>query len=111
MQNTWEISGMDKSEDRRSVAGVNFAELLARVESDRELLRDLLLIFKDDFPRRFQALQEAVSRCDSAQVAAVSHALKGMLATLAATPPAACAAQLEQLRLAKTTSSLPKTLL
>src|SRR5260370_32909 len=88
---------MDKSKDRSSMPGVNFAELLACVESDRELLRDLLLIFKDDFPRRFQALQEAVSRCDSAQVAAVSHALKGMLANLAATRAAACAAELEQL--------------
>jgi len=28
-------------------------ELLARVENDRELLRDLLTIFKEDFPRHF----------------------------------------------------------
>src|SRR5260370_268969 len=69
---------MDKSKDRTSMPGVNFAELLARVESDRELLRDLLLIFKDDFPRHFQALQQAVSRSPSAQVPALSHTLKGM---------------------------------
>jgi len=101
---------MDKSKDRSSMPGVNFAELLACVESDRELLRDLLLIFKDDFPRRFQALQEAVSRCDSAQVAAVSHALKGMLANLAATRAAACAAELEQIGRAKDTASFAKAL-
>jgi HPt (histidine-containing phosphotransfer) domain-containing protein len=101
---------MDKSKDRSSMPGVNFPELLARVESDRELLRDLLFIFKDDFPRHFQALQEAVSRCDSAQVAAVSHALKGMLANLAATRAAACAAELEQLARAKDTASFAKAL-
>src|SRR5260370_8812841 len=102
---------MDKSKDRTSMPGVNFAELLARVESDRELLRDLLLIFKDDFPRHFQALQEAVSRSASAQGAAVSHTLKGMLANLAPTRAAACAAELEQLARAKDPASFGKTLL
>jgi len=37
-------------------------ELLARVENDRELLRDLLTIFKEDFPRQLLTLREAVKR-------------------------------------------------
>jgi PAS domain S-box-containing protein len=109
-QTTLENPAMDKSNDSASVPGVNFAELLARVENDRELLRDLLLIFKEEFPRHFQALQEAVSRGDSVQVAAVSHTLKGMLSNMAATRAAACAAALEQIAHAKNTPSFAKAL-
>ena len=101
---------MDKSNAHTPIPAVNFAELLARVEDDRELLRDLLLIFKQEFPRHLQALQEAVSRGESAQVASVSHTLKGMLANLGATPAAVCAAELEQIARAKDTASLAKAL-
>jgi len=94
----------------RTSTGVNFPELLARVENDRELLRDLLLIFKEDFPRNFQTLREAVSRADSEQVSAVSHTLKGMLSNLSATRAAACAAALEHVGRAKDTPSFPKAL-
>jgi PAS domain S-box-containing protein len=101
---------MNRSNDNTSLPGVNFPELLARVDNDRELLRDLLLIFKEDFPRHFHALQEAVSRGDSAQVSAVSHTLKGMLSNLSATRAAACAAALEHIGRAKDTASLAKAL-
>lgn len=101
---------MDHSSDSAPAQGINFPELFARVENDRDLLRDLLLIFKEDFPRHFQALQKAVSRGDSAQVAAVSHMLKGMLSNLAATRAAACAAALENSGRTKDTSSFAKAL-
>ncbi len=70
-------------------------ELLARVENDRELMRDLLLIFKEEFPRHLQVLRLAVDSQDGEKVAAEAHALKGMLSNLAAGP--AAAARLEQL--------------
>jgi HPt (histidine-containing phosphotransfer) domain-containing protein len=76
---------------------VDLPELLSRVDNDRELLRDLLTIFKEDFPRHLQALQEAVARQDMKQVMVVSHTLKGMLSNLAVTEATASAAQLEQL--------------
>jgi len=101
---------MDKSKHGPSHSNFNVQELLARVDQDYELLRDLVLIFKEDFPRHFRALQEAVSRADSAQVAAVSHTLKGMLGNLAATRAAACAADLEQLARAKDTVSFARAL-
>lgn len=101
---------MIKSNDCTPMLSINFAELLARVEDDRELLRDLLIIFKQEFPRHLLALQQAVSRGESAQVAAVSHTMKGMLANLAATSAAACAAELEQIARAKDTASLAKAL-
>jgi len=80
-----------------SSAIIDMAELLARVEHDRELMRDLLLIFKEEFPRHLQALRDAVNSMDGEQVAAEAHALKGMLSNLAANPAAAAAARIEQL--------------
>jgi two-component system sensor histidine kinase/response regulator len=76
---------------------IDLAELLARVENDRELMREVLMIFKEDFPRHLQALREAVKSLDSKNVARVAHALKGMLANVAATEAAAAAAQLERM--------------
>jgi two-component system sensor histidine kinase/response regulator len=78
-------------------AMIDMAELLARVEDDRELMRDLLLIFKQEFPAHLQALRDAVNSMDGEKVAAEAHALKGMLSNLAANPAAAAAARLEQL--------------
>jgi two-component system, sensor histidine kinase and response regulator len=74
------------------------------------LLRDLLLIFKEDFPKNFQALREAVSRADSERVSAVSHTLKGTLSNLSATRAAACAAALEHSGRANDTASFAKAL-
>ena len=80
-----------------SSAIIDFAELLARVENDRELMRDLLLIFKEEFPRHLQALRLAVDSLDAEKVAAEAHTLKGMLSNLSAGPAAGAAARLEQL--------------
>ncbi len=78
-------------------AMIDLAELLARVENDRELMRDLLLIFKEEFPRHLQALRDAVASMNGERVAAEAHSLKGMLSNLAAGPAAGAAARLEQL--------------
>lgn len=84
---------------------INLQELLARVENDRDLLCDLLTIFKLEFPSHLKALENAVARKDPAATAKVSHTLKGMLANLAVTKAAASAARLEQLARAGETAS------
>jgi HPt (histidine-containing phosphotransfer) domain-containing protein len=89
---------------------VDFEELLGRVDNDKELLRELVSIFKEDFPRHLRALQEAFARHDSKQVAVVSHTLKGMLANLAVTEAAAAAARLEQLTVNGTQDSQKQAL-
>ncbi len=78
-------------------AMIDLAELLARVENDRELMRDLLLIFKQEFPRHLQALRNAVASMNGERVVAEAHTLKGMLSNLAAGPAVGAAARLEQL--------------
>src|SRR5438477_7306267 len=76
---------------------IDLAELLARVENDRGLVRELLLIFKDEFPGHVQALRDAVDSMDGDRVTAVAHTLKAMLSNLAAASAADAAARLEQL--------------
>jgi len=80
-----------------SKAIMDLTELLERVENDRELIRELLLIFKEEFPRHLQALRDAVDSMDGERVAAEAHTMKGMLSTLSATSAARAAARLEQL--------------
>ncbi|HXY24716.1 MAG TPA: Hpt domain-containing protein [Candidatus Acidoferrum sp.] len=77
--------------------GFDFEELLSRVENDRELMRDLLLIFKEEFPLHHQALREAVEHKDVVRIESEAHKLKGMLSNLAAHEAAEAAARLELL--------------
>jgi HPt (histidine-containing phosphotransfer) domain-containing protein len=88
-----------------TTASVNLAELLARVENDRELLCDLLSIFKDEFPGHIKSLEDAMDRKDAAKIASVSHTLKGMLSNLAVSKAASSAARLEHLARAGETAS------
>jgi two-component system sensor histidine kinase/response regulator len=80
-----------------SNSAVDLPELLARVENDRELMRDLIALFKEDFPKLLAPLRKAVEIGDAKQVAAIAHTLKGMFSNLAAHAAAAGASRLEQL--------------
>ena len=80
------------------------------MDHDRELLRDLLMIFKEEFPRHLLALRQAVEAGDGKRVTAAAHALKGMLSNLAAPQAAAAVARLERLGQQGQTSALPEAL-
>lgn len=75
----------------------NQADLLVRADNDRDLIRELLTIFKEDFPRTFQSLDSAVAGGNMKNTSSLSHVLKGMLSNLGAARAAAAAASLEQL--------------
>jgi PAS domain S-box-containing protein len=91
-----EDKDMDKDNVKAGSSPFNPAELLARVDNDHELLRDILEIFKDDFPTHLRALREAAASEDMQRVATVGHTMKGMLSNLAASGAAEAAAQIEQ---------------
>ena len=76
---------------------LNLPELLARVENDRELLREVIGICKVDIPRHISLLREAVAQGDLKNIEKSGHTLKGMLSNLAATRAATAAGRLEQL--------------
>src|SRR5258708_19562927 len=88
---------MNEAEKGSSNLTFDHAELLARVDNDRELLHDLLTIFKEEFPRHLKALREAVESGDGKLVTVAAHTLKGMLLNLAAGRAAAAVGRLEQL--------------
>jgi two-component system sensor histidine kinase/response regulator len=88
----------------------NVAELLERVDHDQELLRDLLNIFKEDFPRTIRSLESAVAAGDLKNCARLSHTLKGMLSSLGATRSAAAAAALDLIASSGETASLKESL-
>jgi two-component system, sensor histidine kinase and response regulator len=89
---------------------VDLDELLSRLDNDKELLSELVTIFKEDFPRHLRVLREAVARQDAQQVRIVSHTLKGMLSNLAVTQAASAAAKLEQLAIIGTEDSRKQAL-
>jgi two-component system, sensor histidine kinase and response regulator len=89
----------EKTMNKKVLTHLDFdqGELLARVDNDRELLNELLMIFKEEFPRHLQALREAVVSGNADRVVAAAHALKGMLLNLAANHAAASVGRLEQM--------------
>jgi two-component system, sensor histidine kinase and response regulator len=88
-------------ENRPNPAGerpaVNMQELLARVENDWDLLRELAAIFRDDFPRYANNLRQAIENKDLAQAAEAAHAMKGMLFNLASSGAAEAAREIEHM--------------
>ena len=78
-------------------ASLDVAELLVRVENDRKLLRELLMIGKEDLPKHMRSLREAVESSDGKSVTSAAHTLKGMLANLSANRASDVAAQLERM--------------
>jgi two-component system, sensor histidine kinase and response regulator len=88
---------MKKGSENGDLAHINLQELLGRVENDRELLRDMVEIFRTDFPRYLGEFRAVVKQGSSEEVSRAAHALKGMLANFAATQAAAAAERLEQL--------------
>ena len=70
--------------------------LLARVEGDRELLRELAAIFAEEAPRQLSAIREAVWRGDPAAVAWTAHALTGCASNVGGLTVAELARRLEQ---------------
>jgi HPt (histidine-containing phosphotransfer) domain-containing protein len=79
----------------------NLPDLLDRVDNDHEFLREILVLFRTEFPRLRFKLQEAVPGQDMQQTAGIAHLLKGMLANLSLERAAAAAGALEAMAAAQ----------
>lgn len=101
---------MIQRDDRSPDLSVDLPELLTRVNADRELLRELLGICKEEFPCLLQSLQEAVVRGDMKGVEVMAHTIKGMLASVSFTRAAASAVCLERMGQQCVTQGLPEKL-
>jgi len=65
---------------------VDWAEALARVEDDAELLGDLVTIFLDEAPKQIAELRQALATGDTATSERMAHSLKGAAANMSAMP-------------------------
>ena len=101
---------MSEKEQDHSEPIWNVDEFLERIDNDQVLLRELLIIFKEDFPRTMRSLESAVTSQDLKSCARLSHTLKGMLSSLGAIRATAAAAKLEALSSAGETPSLQTAL-
>jgi HPt (histidine-containing phosphotransfer) domain-containing protein len=100
------IETMTKKEEGLSEPVWNLPELLERVDNDQVLLRELLDIFKEDFPQTLRSLKTAVTAEDLKSSSRLSHTLKGMLSSLGAVRAAGAASKLEALSAAGESASL-----
>ena len=67
---------------KRSEPTIDSAELLQRVDGDRELLRELIAAMREDLPKQLQLIKESLSTANADDLQRAGHTLKGALANL-----------------------------
>ena len=76
---------------------MDFDDLLLRVDGDRELMCELLVMFKEACPELLRILEDAAANQDMRQVEITAHTMNGMLANVSALRARSAAAELERL--------------
>jgi PAS domain S-box-containing protein len=82
-------------EETRGDGVLDRAALLAGVNGNRRLLRDLVRLFLADYPQRLAEIKEALRRGDAESLRMAAHALKGSVGNFAAKKALAAAQRLE----------------
>ena len=70
---------------------------LSRVGGDKQLLREIAVLFIEECPQSLAEIQEAVAAGDAARLENTAHALKGSVANFGARDAVATAFCLEQM--------------
>jgi two-component system sensor histidine kinase/response regulator len=70
---------------------------LSRVGGDKQLLREIAVLFMEECPRAVAEIQEAVATGDAAKLENAAHALKGSVANFGARHAVEAAFRLEQM--------------
>jgi CheY-like chemotaxis protein len=73
-----------ESEIRNSKSRIDMNALLARVEGDRALLKDLVVLFLEDSPGLLEELRRAVHQSDCQKMERAAHTLKGAVGNFGA---------------------------
>ncbi len=83
--------------DSGATGALDRVALLDRVEGDRELLGDIIELFKEDSVRQMTAIREAIDKKEADTLRRAAHTLKGTCGNLGAVEAAATALELEKL--------------
>jgi HPt (histidine-containing phosphotransfer) domain-containing protein len=73
------------------------AVALSRVGGDAELLKEIAILFLDDYPKSLTELHQAVETGDAKRLERSAHGLKGSVSNFGARPVVDAAAELETL--------------
>jgi len=68
---------------------------MSRVGGDAELLKEIALLFLDDYPKSLTELRQAVNAGDARQIERTAHGLKGSVSNFGAGPAVDAALELE----------------
>jgi HPt (histidine-containing phosphotransfer) domain-containing protein len=88
---------MTKQRDYSAKVILDFPDLLSRVDNDRPLLRELIEIFKAEFPEVLNQFRRFAARQEMKSAENTCHTLKGMLSGLSGLRAAAVATDLERM--------------
>jgi PAS domain S-box-containing protein len=83
------------SEADQADGAIDHTALLAGVDGDRRVLRELVRLFLADCPRSLAEIKEAIRRGDAGALGRAAHALKGSVGNFAAKSAFAAAQRLE----------------
>jgi CheY-like chemotaxis protein len=83
------------SEADQADGAIDHAALLAGVDGNRRVLRELVRLFLADCPRRLAEIKEAIRRGDAGALGRAAHTLKGSVGNFAAKNAFAAAQRLE----------------
>jgi PAS domain S-box-containing protein len=83
------------SEADQADGAIDHTALLAGVDGDRRVLRELVRLFLADCPRRLAEIKEAIRRGDAGALGRAAHTLKGSIGNFAAKSAFAAAQRLE----------------
>jgi len=86
------------------------SELLERVDSDHELIAELLDLLRHDYPEQIEAMRRAIACGNGDALEKTAHAMKGALGNLAAINGAEIAGELERIGKSGSTTDAAKRL-
>ncbi len=84
-------------EKRAMKESASLEDVLQRVGGDKSLLRQMILTFLRETPKRMETLQSAIQRKDGSELSARAHALKGSVSIFGAARAAQYAHSLQEL--------------
>ena len=73
-----------KSKSKFSEQVFDMTEALENVGGDMDLLKEIIEIFLEDFPKQMKEIQEGIDKGDAHVVERAAHSLKGSVANFAA---------------------------
>lgn len=85
---------------------IDLAEVLERVQDDKELLVELFDIYKEDFLKKRQSLGDAIADKNIDKIKEIAHSMKGASGNISAKLIYASCLELEQLAKSGTTTGM-----